>query len=299
MTTSFPLDGQSLSSHQKQQNKSTQPKASKAVQKQLSPQEAEKLAFQELAAICQEHAKQHAKENGELYPLHLLPSNWAGLARLELSLQNSLDHHASMTNFARGTVYQLVNKFLIEPADLQEIKKLTQVIPVMRLLLDKFESQSIVIQPRINLPKYGSLDLLLRFTQAPNKATFGIALRSQGDSNIVYNENKEALYIRQHKGKGGLSQWTPNHIDQLGDQEFWLRKNFRKVFGESARDKNRSMVKLLVLTGNTKLGKHSEHLYETVGDQKILLLKKRCSVYVMEEEQLISFLETRMFLKNP
>ncbi|HEY9872681.1 MAG TPA: hypothetical protein V6D12_04565, partial [Candidatus Obscuribacterales bacterium] len=53
----------------------------------------------------------------------------------------------------------------------------------------------------------------------------------------------------------------------------------------------RPIVKLLVLTGETRLGQHPEHLYVTVGQEKILLLKKRISVYVMEEKQLIPFIE--------
>lgn len=305
MTTSFPLDGRSPPSRQKQQPKQAQSKASEAVQKQLSPQEAEDLAFQELKADLQklaqeedQKAKQQAREKGERYPLHLLPSNRLGLTQLELNLQNLLAHHDLLRDAANGTVFQLVNKFFIEPSDSREIRKLTQVIPIMISLLNKFESRNIVLQPRIDLPKHGSLDLLLRFTQPPNKATFGIALRSQGDASIAYNEKKEMLCIRRHTGKGGLFSWTPDHIDQLGDQELWLKKNYPDVFGESARDKNRPMIKLLVLTGDTKLGKHSEHLYETVGDQKTLLLKRRGSVYVMEEKQLVPFLETRMTPTN-
>ena len=309
MTAAFPLDGRSPPSLHTKQNKQTKPQTSEAKalgleasetkRKQLTSEEADKLAFQELKAESQnlakeeaQKAKQQAQESGGVAQpqIYLRPSNQMGLAQLKLDRQDLLQHHEILRDAAKNTLFQLVNKFLIEPTDAQEIRKLNQVIPVMESLLDEFEDQRVVIQPRIDLPKYGSLDLLLRLTQPPNKVTFGIALRSQGDANIIYNEKKESFYIRRHKGRGGLYAWNPNHIEQLGEQEFWLRKNCREVFGESARDKNRPMVKLLVLTDNTKLGKHSENLYETIGDQKVLLLKKRCSVYVVEEEHLIPFL---------
>lgn len=166
--------------------------------------------------------------------------------------------------------------------------KLNQIHRSMTALLDLFEDQEVEIIPRLEIPGQGSLDLFVRF---PSKHLFAIALRSQGKSTIFYNEASEALYIRRQQGGRGLNQWTFDHIQQLSDQEYWLRRNQSDLFGKSSRDKRRPLVKLLVLTGQTRLGKHSEHLYAMIGNQKILLLRKRASVYVLMEEQLTDFIK--------
>ena len=171
---------------------------------------------------------------------------------------------------------------------LRRTNKVNQIHRSMTALLDTFDLQGGELIPRLTIPGQGSLDLFARF---PSKHWFAIALRSQGKSTIFYNEAKEAIYIRRQQGGKGLNQWTPDHIQRLSDQEFWLRRNQIDLFGKSSRDKRRPLVKLLVLTGQTRLGKHPEHLYANIGNQKVLLLRKRASVYVLEEEQLTDFVK--------
>ena len=192
---------------------------------------------------------------------------------------------------AAGTVFFSPSGVLTLPPMwllLRRIHKVNQIRRSMTALLDTFKDQGIDIIPRLEIPGQSSLDLFARF---PSKQLFAIALRSQGKSTIFYNEADEALYIRRQQGGRGLNLWTPDHVQQLSDQEFWLRGNQSDLFGKSSRDKRRPLVKLLVLTGQTRLGKHSEHLYAMIGNQKILLLRKRASVYVLEEEQLTDFVK--------
>lgn len=192
---------------------------------------------------------------------------------------------------AAGTVFFSPSGILALPPMwllLRRTHKLNQIHRSMTALLDTFEDQGVEIIPHLEIPGQGSLDLFARF---PSKHLFAIALRSQGKSTIFYNEAEEALYIRRQQGGRGLNLWTPDHVQRLSDQEFWLRRNQSDLFGKSSRDKRRPLVKLLVLTGQTRLGKHSEHLYAMMGNQKVLLLRKRASVYVLEEEQLTDFVK--------
>lgn len=171
---------------------------------------------------------------------------------------------------------------------LTRLQKTSQIFFNMGRLIEAFESQEVEITPRLPVPGHGSLDLLLKFT-IPPKAVFAIAFRSQGKSKILYKEEKQALYVRRRSG-GGLNRWTPDHIERLALQESWLKQNQLELFGFSARDKRRPCIKLLVLTGETKIGSNLEHLYVTMGDQRVLLLRRRASIYVMEEHQLIPFI---------
>lgn len=173
-------------------------------------------------------------------------------------------------------------------ASLARLQKVSQIYFSMRRLLDAFESRGVLITPQIDVPDNGSLDLFIRFPNPP-KVNFAIGLRSNGGSTVYYNEAKENLYRRNKSG--GLKPWQVDLFQRIGLQEFWLRKNRQVLFGQSSKDKNRVVVKVLVLTGETKLGKHPEHLYTTIGDQKVVVVKKRVSVQIMEESQLIPFIE--------
>lgn len=228
------------------------------------------------------------------------PSNYEGIRSLKDRAERLLKIYLQDVEiFGDGIFLKLLRllgssvgspQFPTEKTVEREVQKLNQIIHTMERLLHAFSpNKSIVITPRLEVIGHGTLDLLVRFTEPPNKATFGIALRSQGEAKILYNESKENFYIR--RGSKGFRAWNPNQIDQLGEQEVWLKRYQLKAFGESARDRNRPMIKLLVLTGNTKVGQHSPHLYTSIGNQQFLRVKKRSTVFVMEEDQLIFFLE--------
>ncbi len=173
---------------------------------------------------------------------------------------------------------------------LKRTQKINSILRNAKALNEAFREQQLQIFPDLPVPERGRLDMLLKFPVPPRKTIFAVALRSQGKATIFYHEQKQALYIRQDKG--GLKLWKPDHIEQLALQEFWLRQNRQQeLFGTSYKDRKRSVVKLLVLTGQTKLGQHNESLYTDIGDQRVLLLQRRSSIYVLEEKQLLLFIK--------
>lgn len=168
---------------------------------------------------------------------------------------------------------------------LKRLQKVSQIYLSMGPLLEAFEQQGVEIFPRLQVPEQESLDLFVRF---PNKQFFAITLRTMSKSSIVYNEKAEALYVRYRQG--GLKPWKPDPLLQLADQEVWLRKNRRELFGGSSRDVRRPVVKILALAGETRLGKHSEHLYETISEQKFVCVRRKFTTTVLEKEQLVRFI---------
>lgn len=170
---------------------------------------------------------------------------------------------------------------------LKRLQKVSKIYLSMRPLLEAFEQQGVEIFPRLQVPERESLDLFVRF---PNKQFFAIILRTMGRSKIVYNEKAEALYVRRQQGGRGLKPWIPDPLLQLADQEFWLRRNRRELFGGSSRDVRRPVGKILALAGETRLGNHSEHLYATFGKQKFVCVRRKFTTTVLEQEQLVSFI---------
>ncbi len=173
---------------------------------------------------------------------------------------------------------------------LKRTQKINSILRNAKVLDEAFRERQIQIFVDLPVPDHGRLDLLVKFPLPPKKAVFAIALRSQGKATIFYNEQKEFFYIR--RGDAGLKRWTPDHIERLGVQGFWLRMNRQEeLFGTSRNDRNRPIVKLLVITGETKIKKHPDTLYTTVGDQTVLLIQRRSSIYVLREEQLLPFIQ--------
>ncbi|NJN85858.1 MAG: hypothetical protein HC881_05505 [Leptolyngbyaceae cyanobacterium SL_7_1] len=170
---------------------------------------------------------------------------------------------------------------------LQRLRKTYQIYLTLGKLLAEFEHQGVIITPRLPVPEHGSLDLLVRFPLPPKKVNFAIALRTKGHSKVVYHEQKDMLFLRR---RGGLKRWEPDHLQRLPMQEFWLRNHQIELFGQSSKDKNRPLIKLLVLTGTATLGHHPDHLYAHVGNERVLLIRRRSSTYILQEQQLIPFI---------
>ncbi|NJK52745.1 MAG: hypothetical protein HC936_07820 [Leptolyngbyaceae cyanobacterium SU_3_3] len=221
-----------------------------------------------------------------------LLNNWQALEKLEQE-RNQLTTNcyiaAGLTaGLALTTPVLMAMAFPVFRGMLPRLQKTSQICTNMGLLLKAFESQGVIITPDLKVPDNGALDLFVRFPNSP-KANFAIGLRSNGHSSVFYNKEKENLYRRRQSG--GLKPWQVDLFRRIGLQEFWLRKNRQALFGQSSKDRNRAVVKVLVLTGETKLGKHPEQMYAIIGDQKVLLVQKRVAVYILEERQQIPFVK--------
>jgi hypothetical protein len=78
-----------------------------------------------------------------------------------------------------------------------------------------------------------------------------------GDAEITFKEANETLYVRR-KDKGA-KKWQPDPLLELSDYQTWLRNN-RQQFGISSKEVRKPLVKVLVLSGGTKIKQHQEHL---------------------------------------
>lgn len=205
-----------------------------------------------------------------------------------------LSMNIAFSNMKPGFFNDLIAKAnsVLSGIPLQRWKKLMQICPNMENLLQEFEAEGVEIFPEIKTGR-GDLDLFMRF---PVKQYFAIALRAVGHAAITYREDKEALYFKYLKGAKGVKRWNIDHLKDLSDQEFWIRKNERELFGGSARDVRRPLTKILVLTGETKLGNNAEHLYLDIGGAKVLSIQQKSITYVVEETELGHFI--RHWLKK-
>ncbi|NES98116.1 MAG: hypothetical protein F6K32_23580 [Desertifilum sp. SIO1I2] len=164
----------------------------------------------------------------------------------------------------------------------------------MKLILEHFEEMGVEMLPLQKIPKAEPIDLFVRF---PGKEFILFAIRSHGDSTVVYNESRDAFFMKRRSatsGRKGINRWKPDPLTDLGEQYFWFRKDrsFRNFFGGTARATRRPMAKVLIVWNPTQLGEHQEHLYQTIGEQKFLFIprKQGGAFYVITKNQVTDFI---------
>lgn len=176
---------------------------------------------------------------------------------------------------------------------LERMEKICRLQRVATLLVDTFESTGIKLFPRVQVPGRNPLDLFVRF----NKANLIISIRSMGKSSIVFNEKQENLYVKKPNNKG-LKIWRhPDPLEELSDYVIWVNKN-RALFGFTARQVRQTKAKILLISGETKIHKHNEHLYTTLADKTFLAIPKFGTIFMIREEMLIDFAEAFLASQN-
>jgi hypothetical protein len=193
---------------------------------------------------------------------------------------------------AAGTIFSpgFMLFALAYPA-LVRVDKIARLEKVTSLLLENFEDQGVQVFPVQGLAEAQGvkvqhpIDLFIRF---PRKTHIFLSIRSKGDSEIVYNESKEVLQVK--KKRGGLSRWEPCPLVELADYKVWLDKS-RALFGLNSREAQKTpTTRVLVLWHPTKAENHKPHLYSELGDTKILSLRRKGTAFVIQEEEILSFI---------
>jgi hypothetical protein len=167
------------------------------------------------------------------------------------------------------------------------LEKVARTIKLITSILKDFEMAGVEILPFIKVPGYQPIDLFVRF---PGKEFLLFAVRSFGESKIVYNEHegKQALYYK--RSKKGLKRWEPDPLMELSEQAYWLRKNRRDLFGNS-KGVRKPMAKVLIVWNQTQLDDHEEHLYARIGGKKFLFIPREGGAcYVIHSTQVIDFI---------
>lgn len=210
------------------------------------------------------------------------------LRQLELK-----EEHLATTIQTTGTVALiggLGNLSLLWLGLLLAWKHLTRLEKVVRLknlistILDEFEEMGVETLPLIEVPGYQPIDLFVRF---PGKEFLLFAIRSFGDSKIIYQEQKQLLCCKR---RGSFKRWNPDPMQELSEQAYWLRKNRRDLFG-SSNGTRKPIAKVLILYPPTRLDEHREELYATVGSSKFLFIsREEGACYAINLAQVTDFI---------
>jgi hypothetical protein len=228
--------------------------------------------------------------------------NWAALEAVNQELEKRTQSFgwassALLSSVALANLIGICLSLGYAYTAIRRIEKLSQIKDALLSLLNAFETDGIDIFPLIDVPGYEPVDLFIRF---PDKQFLLVALRSFGDRSLVYNEKRQVICSKLKKGKRALKPWKPDPLLDLSEQEFFLRKTRKDLFGGSARASRRPMAKVLAVCGKTRIEEHNEALYTPIGHQKTLWIFRKGTggVYVIEQSNLSEFVRSYLDHRN-
>ncbi|NJR66698.1 MAG: hypothetical protein HC772_17510 [Leptolyngbyaceae cyanobacterium CRU_2_3] len=219
------------------------------------------------------------------------PKNWEALTELQLEHER-LNNGWGISMSASTTAEYLTNPIvaaggLATGSHFQwRSEKVSRLLQTLQSLLATFESKGVEIYPRIPVEGMNPIDLFVRF---PKKTHLFISIRSKGDTEIVYNESREILYVKRKNKR--LSEWQPNPLIELADYKSWLDKH-RGLFGMSSKEAQKTpTARVLALWHPTQVEQHRDELYSELGAVKTLVIRRKGTAFVIQQEVLLGFVQ--------
>ena len=179
---------------------------------------------------------------------------------------------------------------MIPPIKLSQ--PIERMIFIMEMLLEDFKDQGITITPRVKTPE-GMIDLLIRTDDA---RYFGLMLRSNGDSRVFWNKDRQLFYTRRTGKTKGKSKWSGIELlgARLNSMMLSLKAEKNPLLGSSKSDFKKGFVKAIVLTGQTRLDPNDPNdptLKVNFGCATALKLTEMSTYYVVDHTDLGNFLK--------
>ena len=187
-------------------------------------------------------------------------------------------------NPALGLVGGFVSLTIIELA-----KPVDRLVSVMEDLL---KIDGIIVTPRIKT-EHGTIDLLVKM---PDRRRFAFALRSKLNSRIKWRKEEEMFFASTpRKGKSPRSKRWPELLESgqnLNKSIISLNKQKSYLLGANNSELRLPVVKAIVLTSTTTVDPANEpDLFVGFGTTKVLKVQSGCNIHILEQRDLIKFLE--------
>lgn len=168
----------------------------------------------------------------------------------------------------------------------QEVDRL---IATLKMLLNHFGEDGITATVRVKTGEND--DVVDYFIRMPDGRQFALMLRSNKDTFVRWRDDKKEFYVYK-KGRKSASKWSSidNAIEKL-KSTIELKHRQSPLLGLSRTDRNRPIIKVLVLCNNTKLATSNDpELWCDFGKTQALRIYKDSLVYVVEQDRLVDFL---------
>lgn len=169
---------------------------------------------------------------------------------------------------------------------LDRFAKINTICLVMKMLLEKFGDDGIKITPRVAT----DTTIIDLFIKMPDKRSFALMLRSNGESLVRWREDKQQFYASK-KGKGSRVWSSPtNAIEQLKSVTY-LNKQKSPILGTSSNERKKFITKAIVLLGGTQIDRSfNPELLNDFGRTRVLTICNNGLTHLVQKDNLIDFL---------
>ena len=167
--------------------------------------------------------------------------------------------------------------------------------PVDRLVSvteDLLQIDGITVTPRIKT-EHGTIDLLIKM---PDRRRFAFALRSKLNSRIKWRKEEQMFFASTpRKSRAPRSKRWPDLLESgqnLNKSIISLNKQKSYLLGANNSELRLPVVKAILLTSTTTVDPANEpDLFVDFGATKVLRVQSGCNIHVLEQRDLIKFLE--------
>jgi hypothetical protein len=168
-------------------------------------------------------------------------------------------------------------------------KPVDRLVSVMEELL---KLDDIIVTPRIKT-EHGTIDLLVKM---PDRRRFAFALRSKLNSRIKWRKEDQNFFATTpRKGRAPRSKRWPDLLESgqnLNKSIISLNKQKSYLLGANNSELRLPVVKAIVLTSTTTVDPANDpDLFVDFGATRVLKVQSGCSMHVLEQREMIKFLE--------
>ena len=174
---------------------------------------------------------------------------------------------------------------LNESSDREYVIRVTRLHAVMKLLLDRYGEEGIIVTPRVRT-NTAIIDLLVRM---PDRRLFSMMLRSYNGASVFWREDRQEFFVRT----GNTSRPNEPLTRSMRDSQtiIDLKKERGSVVGAITLERNVPLIKAIILSPGAKIAANNPDSVRCIfGEAPALKIKTTSITYIVESENLIKFL---------
>jgi hypothetical protein len=161
-----------------------------------------------------------------------------------------------------------------------------RIVSVMEILLEEFKDEEITITPRVKTNS-GTIDLIVRTADG---RYFALLLRSNGDSKVLWREDRQEFYTVRRARK---SKWSGLELsgERLNRMMLSLKEEKNPLVAISNAERKKGFTKVVVLTSKTRVDPNNDpDRLIAFGRTTALRMVGKSTYYLVDRENLANFL---------
>jgi hypothetical protein len=161
-----------------------------------------------------------------------------------------------------------------------------RIVSAMEILLEEFADEGITITPRVKTNS-GMIDLIIRTVDG---RYFALLLRSNGDSKVLWREDRQEFYTVRGARK---SKWSGLELsgERLNSMMLWLKEEKNPLVAINNAERKKGFTKVVVLMYKTRIDLNNDpDRLIAFGRTTALKMVGKSTYYLVDQGNLANFI---------